>query len=329
MKGNQFRVIRPDEVRPGDLLLVTQIPDEPLGRLMEELDGTCFSHSGIAIPCVHGSKCSACRPRIASSQIAPLPNATDWGGIRCDDFDHFWPSRDLYAVAMTDEYRERALAKVSQFDDTAGEDGRFAITKLVAIAVALHATKLQRSPETRDLGRRMFRAARDVAEAWRATPESPRYYCAEFVAEAYRRPFVRPELDPREQDPEASDVARRGHLPSLAELRQAVRDLLFDELAPTGEQRRARHRMLSLLAWEDPTFLWRAVTTVLDAAVFAQNDDGDPPTPPPAPAIPSPLDPALTADPDEWGEEIPFALVTPRMLWAAFGREKLSRVEQP
>lgn len=42
-------VMYPHEVRPGGLLLVTRIPGDPLGGLMEELDGTAFSHSGIAL----------------------------------------------------------------------------------------------------------------------------------------------------------------------------------------------------------------------------------------------------------------------------------------
>ncbi len=291
---------------------------------MQELDGTCFSHSGIAIPGEPGGL-----PRVASSQMTGLPDATDWGGIRCDDFAHFWPSRDLYVIPMSPDDRARALRRVSEFDDRAGADGRFAITKLVTIAVALHATALRRSPATRDLGERMFAAARAVAEAWRATPECPRYYCAEFVAQAYERPSVRLELDPRVVDPDTPPTDEDdGYLPSPGEILRAARDLLGDELRPTAEQRRARRTLLSLLAWEDPAFLWRAVTTVLDAAVFALNEDDDPLVPPPAPAIPTPLDPSETVDPDEWGDEIPFALVTPRMLWAAFGRDTLHRVAQ-
>jgi hypothetical protein len=175
----------------------------------------------------------------------------------------------------------------------------------------------------------MFRAARDVAVAWRATDECPRYYCAEFVAEAYEHTFSREDLDPRELDPDACEVKTAWRVPFPEELLQAVRDLLKDELQPSGTARRARHRLLSLLMREDPAFFWRAVRTVLEAAVFEKTEEHDPATPPPKPAIPSPLDPAVTADPDEWGHELPFALVTPRMLWAAFGRDRLYRVAQP
>src|SRR3954469_12033298 len=95
-----FRAIEPRDVRQGDLLLVTQIPGEPLGRLMQSLDGTVFSHSGIAAgrdraddePATH----------LASALAKGLPAGVDVGGVRWDRFDTFWPHRDIYCIPMPD-----------------------------------------------------------------------------------------------------------------------------------------------------------------------------------------------------------------------------------
>jgi hypothetical protein len=98
----------PLEVRPGDLLLVTRIPGEPLGRLMQRLDGTVFSHSGVA---VRTDEDEGPATHLASALAKDLPGrGIDIGGVRWDAFGEFWERhRDLYCIPMPDDLRRHAL----------------------------------------------------------------------------------------------------------------------------------------------------------------------------------------------------------------------------
>lgn len=323
-----FRAIAPDEVRQGDLLLVTQIPGEPLGQLMQRLDGTCFSHSGIAVRTDRDDDAPA--THLASALAKRLPSSVDMGGVRWDPFAGFWPSRDLYCIPMSDEHRATARSYLGHYRPEYRKDGSFSFTKLVTVAAALRSVELH--DVDRELGERLFRASCDVAEAWAG---SSSYYCAELVANAYGRTFTRRELAP----PKVEGDGIGNAIDEPRWLAWAM-SMLADEIDDIdGRRGRAWARLFALLSTEDWDFLERAVNDIATSGGIAVGDLlsdwlddlwGGEDEPTEDARVPSPLDDPRPMDglrdPDA---PLPHALVTPRMLWAAFGRESIRRVEQP
>ena len=309
-----FGVMDPHEVQPGDLLLVTRIPGEPLGELMQRLDGTVFSHSGIG---VRTDEDEGHATHLASALAKDLPDDhdIDYGGVRWDRFDTFWPHRDLYCIPMSEPMRQRALGYLAAFAPIAGQEGTFSFVKLVNVAAALRSVELQGlDPE---LAARLFAATSDVADAWTASPRAPSFYCAELVAHAYGRRFTRAEMNPPASEGLGDDIAEPTWVARLM-------GLLTDEVAVIDNPRgQAWTRLFDVLFSEDWDFLGHAVTaTSRSAAIVGRDVVGDPHVPEPLVLPPRATGPAWSDDP------IPHALVTPRMLWAAFGQGTLRRVEQ-
>lgn len=331
-----FEVRSKDEVRPGDLLLVTQIPGEALGRLMERFDGTVLSHSGIAVSIDEDGRPQRDGPAngIASALADNL--RYDVGGIRWDRFEKFWPSRDFYTIAMPDALRARALDYLDRFEPTPGEEGAFSFLKLVNVAAGLRSVELWATD--RDLGDRLYRACCDVATSWAATPTSPSFYCAELVATAYGRRFTRAEFTP----PPARGLRRDIEEPEWASTVMERLQRRVDDLEDTDD--RSAATMLALLSSDDWDFVVDASTAIAQSGGKAIGDlldgmvdrvsswvrgdeEADPGEKPRAPeALPDPRPMPGLPDPDS---PLPHGLVTPRMLWQVFGRDELCRIEQP
>lgn len=280
--------------------------------MMQQLDGTCFSHSGIAVR-VDGRDGPA--THLASALTHRLPGTAELGGVRWDPFERFRPHRDLYTVAMPDDLRARALDHLARFRPRRGEAGSFSVVKLVTVAAALRSVELQASDHV--LAERLFTAARDVAVTWAASDDAPRYYCAELAATAYGRTFTRAELIP--PDVAGGGIGDVGR-PRLSD-RRWVRRVARAVDALDEPRRRALVRLLGVLAGEDRGFLHHAVAAIAASAAVALRHVAG------APSVPAPLTPPrplpALADPHA---ALPYALVTPRMLWVAFGRDTLSRV---
>jgi hypothetical protein len=279
--------------------------------MMQLLDGTCFSHSGIAVR-VDGRDGPA--THLASALTRRLPGSVEIGGVRWDAFGKFRPHRDLYTVAMPDELRGRALEHLARFRPRRGEAASFSVVKLVTVAAALRSIELH--DHDQDRAERLFTAARTVAETWAASDDAPSYYCAELAATAYGRPFTRAEMTP----PDVA-VSGIGDLPRERWSGRVATGMARMVNRLDEPRRRSLVRLLGVLAREDRGFLHHAATAVASSAAIALRHVAGVPSAPEPLADPRFL-PAL-ADPHA---VIPYALVTPRMLWAAFGRETLSRV---
>ena len=337
-EATTFQSIEPGAVRPGDLLLVTQIPDEALGQLMQRLDGTVLSHSGIA---VHIDEKGERRRDLPANGIASALAenlGVDIGGVRWDRFEEFWPSRDFYTVPMPDDLRKRALDYLDQFEPTRSKEGTFSFIKLINVAAGLRSLELHDTDPA--LAEELFVASRDVATTWAASPESPSYYCAELVANAYGRTVTRAEMTP----PEAGGGLRWEEIREPDWAGTLVRRLerRVDQLDDPDD--RAGARLLSLLVAKEWEFLVGSVTAIATSGGKALADVLDDlldlvtcnrDEPEEEPRVPEPLGPARAlpdlADPES---AVPHALVTPRMLWTAFGhagegRNTLCLVQQP
>jgi hypothetical protein len=132
---------------------------------------------------------------MASALATTLPSSVDIGGVRCDEFRRLWEAgRDLYCIEQPDELRNRALRYLVRFRPEPRREGTFAVVKLVTVAAALRSVELHATNHR--LAERLFRAAGEVATAWAASDGAESFYCAELVATAYGRTFVRAELAP-------------------------------------------------------------------------------------------------------------------------------------
>lgn len=306
-----FRGIDPGEVRQGDLLLVTQIPGEPLGQMMEALDGTRFSHSGIAVRHPRGDL-DLPATHLASALATKLDgDGFDVGGVRWDPFDELWDKhRDLYCIPMPDHLRGRALAYLDVFRPEPGHEGTFSLVKLVAVALALRAVELEGRGSAH--AEELFDAAADIATAWAATPAEPSYYCAELVANAFGRAFTRAEMVPPEGTPGLGDSFDESWwIGRLAALLSEVFERIDD---PRG---RAWAGLTSALVGADWDFVVHAIGASARSAIFMLRGriSGDVATPDEL-LMPPSGHPGL----DRAGA-VPPALVTPRMLWAVFGHD--------
>ncbi|GAA4772917.1 hypothetical protein GCM10023200_01620 [Actinomycetospora chlora] len=282
--------------------------------MMQLLDGTCLSHSGIAVR-VDGREGPA--THLASALTRRLPGSMELGGVRWDPFEKFRPHRDLYTVAMPDDLRARALEHLARFRPRRGEAASFSVVKLVTVAAALRSVELQVADQAR--AERLFGAARAVAATWAASDDAPSYYCAELAATAYGRPFTRAEMTPP-----AATVSGLGDLARTRWSGRVTRAIARVVDGLDEPRRRSLARLLGVLAREDRGFLHHAAGAIASSAAVAfRRATGVPSAP--EPLAPPRVLPALV-DPHA---VIPYALVTPRMLWAAFGRESLRRVGQP
>ncbi len=306
-----FRTMEPGQVRQGDLLLVTQIPGEPLGQMMESLDGTRFSHSGIATR-EPGGDPDGPATHLASALATKLEgDGFDLGGVRWDPFHDLWDKqRDLYCIPMTDDQRQKALAHLGVFRPEPDDEGTFSVVKLVAVAVALRSFELQTTEPGH--AEALFAAAADIATAWAATDDEPSYYCAELVATAYGRPFTRAEMVPPEGCGIGGDLEEPWWLGRLAELLSERFDRLDDARG------RAWAGLISALAGGDWDFVIHAIGASTRSAFFMLGRRGEG-----SAKAPDRLRESAPGHPSLAHTDVvvPHALVTPRMLWSVFGRD--------
>ncbi|MEJ2862400.1 hypothetical protein [Actinomycetospora flava] len=297
---------------------MTQIPGEPLGQLMESLDGTRFSHSGIAVRLDGGSGPAT---GLASALATKLDGeGFDVGGVRWDPFGELWDKhRDLYCIPMSSAMRARALRYLGEFRPEPGEEGTFSLVKLVAVAVALRAVEIAVDEPAH--ASELFSAASEIASAWAATDEEPSFYCAELVATAYGLTFFRADLVPP-----GGTTGIGGDLEESWWVRRLA-EWLSDRFENIDDPRgRAWASLTSALAGKDWDFVVNAVGASTRSAIFMLRGRVDGPV-----ATPSALREPIVGHPDLARTDIPVppALVTPRMLWAAFGRETIRRIERP
>ncbi|HWN27373.1 MAG TPA: hypothetical protein VNP37_10465, partial [Actinomycetospora sp.] len=168
---------------------MTHIPGEPLGELMQRLDGTVFSHSGIAVRTDQDPDRPATHLLSALAKDLPEDGALDLGGVRWDPFSSFRPHRDLWCIPMPAQSRRRALEYAARFRPEAGEEGSFSFVKLVTVAAALRAVELRTIDPA--LASSVFAATTAVAQQLAPDQHRRSYYCAELVANAYGRTFTR------------------------------------------------------------------------------------------------------------------------------------------
>ncbi|WP_116710758.1 hypothetical protein [Actinomycetospora cinnamomea] len=295
---------------------MTRIPGEPLGELMTKLDGTVFSHSGIAVRTDDREDLPATHLASALAKDIPDDGEIDIGGVRWDAFPTFWRHhRDLYCIPMSDPMRGRALGYLARFREQAGEEGAFSFTKLVTVAAALRSVELRaRDPE---LAESIFTAAARVATALAPSARRPSYYCAELVANAYGRTFTRGEMIP----PQGTGHGIGDAIDESWWFAWLLR-LFDDEIDGIRvDEWRAATELMGILAARDQDFLVQAVTAVTrSVGVLGDDVVGGPSVP--EPLVVPPVAPDLPGRDDP----IPHGLVTPRMLWAAFGQGTLRKV---
>ena len=132
---------------------------------------------------------------------------------------------------------------------TRGKEGTFSFIKLINVAAGLRSLELHDTDPA--LAEELFVASRDVATTWAASPESPSYYCAELVANAYGRTFTRAEMTP----PEAGGGLRWEEIREPDWAGTLVRRLerRVDQLDDPDD--RAGARLLSLLVAKEWEFL--------------------------------------------------------------------------
>ncbi|MEJ2887977.1 hypothetical protein [Actinomycetospora aeridis] len=303
-------------MRQGDLLLVTQIPGEPLGRLMEALDGTRFSHSGIAVRVEPGDGPA---DHLASALATKLDDGLDFGGVRWDPFSELWHKhRDLYCIPMSDDLRARALAYLGKYRPHPKDEGKFSFVKLVTVAAALRAFEVE--PRNPGYSEPLFSAACSVASAWAATDDEPAYYCAELVATAYGRPFTRAEMVP----PAGSGIGEEFDEPWWIRKASA---LLSDTFGGVGGPRGESWVDLAGAVSTDWDFVAHAMGGSLRSVTFLARGKIEPP-----PKVPDCPLRAPAADHPSLARTdvpIPHALVTPRMLWQVWGQGTIRRIRRP
>ncbi|MFC5061702.1 hypothetical protein [Actinomycetospora atypica] len=271
-----------DQIDPGDLLLVTPKPNEPLGHLITRLDGSAFSHSALALG----------GGRVASARAWVVGDGTDLGGIRFDRVEDFWAKKQsVYRLAvLPDVARGPALERVRRLVRP-GDDGEFSLPKILIVAIALASWEPGLDDEA---ARTLRRLAVEAARAFEELPDDRSFFCAELVAHAYGRTFGVPALTPR--NPVPAPPTREGVLDTVLE---RVTSVLTDERA-----RAAVDRLLDGVGTTLSTFLDEAARRILRSPVSALAPDT------------GRFRGRLTPDKQEFpdAEQLPRALVTPRML---------------
>ena len=295
-------VVRIDEVEPGDLLLVTPRPHEPLGKMITRLDGSGFSHSAIALG----------QGRAASARTWTFGDGADLGGVRFDRIEHFWARKQsVYRLAVhSNVARQPALDRLRQLARPG--EGDFSVPKIFLVAIALTSWDPGLEPEA---GLAVRRLALGVARAFEQVPEDRSFFCAELVAHAYGQTFHTSALAPR--NPTPAPPAHRGMLGSVLE---RIASALTDERA-----RPAMNRLLKEVGMTLPTFLDTAARDILRSPFSgyfprpgAEGQQG-----------------RLVPDKQEFddAEVLPRALVTPRMLldasWTAGHTQRIVGKDAP
>ncbi|MCD2196233.1 hypothetical protein LQ327_22930 [Actinomycetospora endophytica] len=280
------------------------MPDEPLGRMITRLDGSAFSHSGLAL----GDGV------IASAHQSFVPSEPwDLSGLRAEKFEHFWDKgQSVYRLAVpSPTARAKAVAAVHRL--RLPDDGSFCVPKILIVAIAL--ASFDRSLFDHEAGTTIRELAIDAARAWEGAPGERTFYCAEVVARAFGERFPLSALEPPGGvRPAPAPPARDGLLGSMMEL--------YLDAATGDECQDSLDRLVDALDIEAPAFLDTVARDILASARRA--DDRR----------------TLTAryagrrTPQKgWeltGRLLPSALVTPRMLLdAPWTADTVARIDGP
>ncbi|MDL5159584.1 hypothetical protein [Actinomycetospora termitidis] len=286
---------------------MTPIPGEPLGDMITRLDGSGFSHSGIATGDGDGQMASA---HMSFCRTRPF----DLGGIRGDHVSHFWElGQSVYRLAVRPEVpRDPALERLASLRSP-DDDGTFSVPKIVIVAIALATFARDLAPESALEVRRL---AFEAARAWEGVPDRRQFYCAELVARLYDRPFAVSALEPVDpQRPAPGPPAQEGFLDSL--LVRTLGWLTDDDLQAPYD------RMLAAVEKAMPTFLDQAAVDILLSPFL--HDGG--------PALAQGRRTPVDRPDDPAAERLPYSLVTPRMLldapWTADHVERIVGPDAP
>lgn len=290
-----------DRIEPGDLLLVTPKPGEPLGRLITRLDGSGFSHSAVALD----------DGRVASARGWVVGDGTDLGGVRFDRIEDFWHKKQsVYRLAVRpDVARGPALQRLRRLGRP-DDDGEFSLPKILIVAITLASWDPGLDDEA---ARTLRRLGVEAARAFERLPDDRSFFCAELVAHAYGRTFPVAALTPRNPGP--APTAREGVLDTVLD---RVTSVLSDERA-----RPAVDRLLDGVETTLPTFLDAAARDILRSPVSGLL--------PRTERARGRLTPEKRQFDD--AEVLPRALVTPRMLldasWTAGHTQRIVGKDAP
>jgi hypothetical protein len=306
------------DVQPGDLMLITKRNEDPLASFVSELDGSPFSHCGIA---VRDGLVANCRTSPAIWKIE------DTGGVRFDPISVFtdahrevWRARPLLEPA--------AISRAVDFAEQFSQDGRpgaqqssFGFTEMFLVSCGLNA----RSPRASlpdDAREAIFSATLAAGRAATWTTTRAAFFCSEFVAAAFGQPFELSAFDPPLVpfvDIE-SWVVPRG-LPGFVARLESELDGL--------RAKAALAKLVATVFAYDVGYLLEAFETV---TAWKQWEASQPPAPepgstePPDPgSVPPPRVPAAVTP----RGALPTSLITPRMLWRAPWVEKAELVARP
>lgn len=282
------------------------MPDEPLGAMITRLDGSAFSHSGLALG----------DGLIASAHQSFLPSdPLDFSGLRAEKFEHFWgKGQSVYRLAVPSaEARARAVEAVHAL--RVPDDGSFCVPKILIVAIAL--ATFDRTLFDEEGGATIRELAIDAARAWEGAPGERTFYCAEVVARAFGERFPLSALEPPGGvRPATTAPARDGMLGRMMEL--------YLDVATGDECQEPLDRLVDALDIEAPAFLDTVARDILASARRAERDD----------------ERGLTGrysgrrTPQKgWeltGRLLPSALVTPRMLLdAPWTADTVARIDGP
>jgi hypothetical protein len=269
-------------VQRGDVILVEGNPGDPLNKLIMDLDGSAFSHVGIAMG--DGTMLS-CR----LSYDTETWSRSDRGGVRRDDLVTLMGKRKLHLARTRDSSgRLEAAARMEQWEEHEGDrrTTSFSFVKLFVVAVALRAVRKPEGPARDEL----YDRADDAARSWRHDLlDPPSFYCAEAVAAAFGATFRRDDLVPP-PDAQAA-LLGDGWLDGI----EALADLAVLEGGSVGRVVDLI-QLLRTVDEHDPDFL-RESAQLLIKLLLARRRATE--------------EPEVEKVPDD---SLPTALVTPRML---------------
>jgi hypothetical protein len=164
-----------DDVKRGDILLVTQHPTSPLAEMIVEYDRSPdrFSHSGVAGG--EGTIISAFPTRIRPT----IPVAVE--GLTYEHFSHFWERGQSIHRLVLPAGVDRAAALRRLDDYPPDRRTTFGVASIVMVAAALHALNHEDAIGGEGTANIVSQAIA-AGNAWTSDTE---FFCAEFAAVVY------------------------------------------------------------------------------------------------------------------------------------------------